>query len=171
MEPRQLMCVLHLAKLGAGELTYFQLAGKKYPMPAMRYARLQVDDAAREDAFAPVEEEAASMLRRRCVPGAPGARGAALEPTAPMAPPPAPRPSSGEVSRRRGLCDSFGRPLRLLWMEDSASDEEAGERSPAAPEEDSMTEAEEVDEEDGMGMEDAAEFDDDDADVGEISLD
>ena len=103
INPRQLMCILHLMKLGAGEATYYQLAGVRKPLPERRFGHMDETD------FPDMEEEAA-LLR-------------AAESVSPFAPPSCPRPSSG------GITDSFGRPFEGLWGNDddeasSGDDEE-----------------------------------------------
>ena len=101
INPRQLMCILHLMKLGAAEPTYYQCGGVRNPMPERLYGHM---DAA---AFGDMEEEAAALRSK--------------DTTSPYAPPSCPRPSSG------GITDSFGRPFEPLWGDDD--DETAAEPS------------------------------------------
>jgi len=99
INPRQLMCILHLMKLGAGDPTYYQLAGVRKPLPESRWGHLGEAD------FTDMEEEA-SALRL-------------TDRSSPFAPPSCPRPSSG------GITDSFGRPFKGLWGPDDDETEEA----------------------------------------------
>ncbi len=97
INPRQLMCILHLMRLGAGESTYYQLAGVRKPLPESRWGH--VDEADFQD----IEEEAAALRL--------------TDRSSPLAPPSCPRPSSG------GITDSFGRPFKGLWTPDDDSEQ------------------------------------------------
>eukprot|EP01044_Picomonas_judraskeda_P000834 COSAG03_NODE_40_length_17307_cov_3.149457_13_plen_618_part_00 len=115
INPRQLMAILHLMKLGAGESTYYQLAGVRKPLPEGRWGHLD------EAHFPDIEEEAAALR--------------STDRSSPFAPPSCPRPSSG------GITDSFGRPFEGLWGPDDEPEEassacdggEAVTHGPVAP--------------------------------------
>jgi hypothetical protein len=97
INPRQLMCILHLMRLGAGEPTYYQLAGVRKPLPESRWGHVDEAD------FPDIEEEAAALRL--------------TDRSSPFAPPSCPRPSSG------GITDSFGRPFKGLWSSDDDSEQ------------------------------------------------
>lgn len=105
INPRQLMCILHLMKLGAGEATYYQLAGVRKPLPEHRFGHIG------EAGFPDMEEEAAALR--------------STDRSSPFAPPSCPRPSSG------GITDSYGRPFEGLWggPDDESDDAASGAAS------------------------------------------